>query len=142
VVLKDLPACSTELFAVLLEALLDGVVAICQLLSTKPRCIARAGLMFLRRAVLRSRIAPSQNQRGNCYQDNSAHLFLQDLVSLLQHLICDHQRVVIEPSSGRARGKQGPSHPATDREVYRAWRLALEMSRHGRERFLSGFIRK
>jgi hypothetical protein len=40
VVLKSLPACPAKSFTVLLEALLDGVVALRQLLSAKPRRVA------------------------------------------------------------------------------------------------------
>jgi hypothetical protein len=36
VVLKSLPARSAKPFAVLLQTLLDGIVAICQLVSAKP----------------------------------------------------------------------------------------------------------
>jgi hypothetical protein len=39
-ILKNLPACSTELVAFLLETLLDGVVAVRHLLSAKPRGVA------------------------------------------------------------------------------------------------------
>jgi hypothetical protein len=79
VLLKCLAACPAKSFTVLLEALLDGVIAFRQLISAKPRRIARASLAFLRRALsgLGSRIAASQNQRGNGYQNNSAHCFLQ-----------------------------------------------------------------
>jgi hypothetical protein len=67
-ILKNLPACSTELLAVLLEALLNGVVAVRHLLSAKPRGVARAGAPLLRSTVwdLRQCIATSQSQRGNC----------------------------------------------------------------------------
>src|SRR5712691_12513152 len=83
VVLKNLPACAAKLFAVLLEALLDGMVAICHLLSAKPRRIVRASVLLLRGAGLRSRRAISQNHDGNCYQNDSAHLLL------LRDMICD-----------------------------------------------------
>jgi hypothetical protein len=62
VILKDLPAGVTKLFAVLLEALLDGAVAVSQLLSAKPRCIARTRAPFLRSARLCLRVAIAQNQ--------------------------------------------------------------------------------
>ncbi|MDB5636965.1 MAG: hypothetical protein JWP51_1873 [Bradyrhizobium sp.] len=86
VLLKCLAACPAKSFTVLLEALLDGVIAFRQLISAKPRRIARASLPLLRRALsgLRSRIATSQNQRGNCYQNKSAHCFLRGDCSLLQ----------------------------------------------------------
>jgi len=83
VVLKKLPACAAKSFPVLLEALLDGIVAIRHLLSAKPRRIVRASLLLLRGAGLRSRRATSQNQDGNCYQNDSAHLLL------LRDMICD-----------------------------------------------------
>jgi hypothetical protein len=51
VVLKNLPACPTKMLTVLLEALLDGVVAIRHLLSAKPRRIARTRAAFLWRAA-------------------------------------------------------------------------------------------
>jgi hypothetical protein len=89
VVLKNLPACAAKSFPVLLEALLDGIVAICHLLSAKPRRIVRASLLLLRGAGLRSRRATSQNQDGNCYQNDSAHLLL------LRDMICD------QPTPGR-----------------------------------------
>jgi hypothetical protein len=76
VVLKNLPACAAKSFPVLLEALLDGIVAIRHLLSAKPRRIVRASLLLLRGAGLRSRRAISQNHDGNCYQNDSAHLLL------------------------------------------------------------------
>jgi hypothetical protein len=78
VLLKYLAACPAKSFTVLLEALLDGVIAFRHLISAKPRRIARASLPFLRRALsgLGSRIATSQDQRGNGYQNNSAHCFL------------------------------------------------------------------
>jgi hypothetical protein len=75
VILKDLPACVTELLAVLLEALLDGVVAVSQLLSAKPRCVARTSVALLRRARLGLRVAIAQNQHGKC-QHNPAHSLL------------------------------------------------------------------
>jgi hypothetical protein len=49
---KGFPACSAKSFAVLLEALLDGAIAICQLRSAKSRGVARAGVALLRRALL------------------------------------------------------------------------------------------
>jgi hypothetical protein len=63
VVLKGLPACSAKSFTVLLEALLNGVIAICQLRSAKPRCVARACLALLRIASsgLRACVAICQN---------------------------------------------------------------------------------
>jgi hypothetical protein len=48
VVLKCLPACPAKSLTVLLQALLDGVIASGQLFSAKPRRIARAGLPLLR----------------------------------------------------------------------------------------------
>jgi hypothetical protein len=91
VILKCLAACPAKSFTVLLEALLDGVIALRQLISAKPRRIARASLPFLRRALsgLRSRIATSQNQRGNGYQNNSAHCFLQGNRSIPLEMVCD-----------------------------------------------------
>jgi len=82
VVFKSLPACPAKPFTVLLEALLDGVIAIRHLLSAKPRCITRAGLVLLGGAVsgFRSRIAASQNQCGNGYQNNFAHSLLPVLL--------------------------------------------------------------
>jgi hypothetical protein len=75
VVLKNLPACPTKMLTVLLEALLDGVVAIRHLLSAKPRRIARTRAAFLWRAAsgLRPCTATSENQRGDGRQDNSVH---------------------------------------------------------------------
>jgi hypothetical protein len=64
-VLKDLPACPAKLFTLLLEALLDGVVTFCHLLSAKPRRIAGASLVLLRSARRRSCIATSQSQHKN-----------------------------------------------------------------------------
>jgi hypothetical protein len=52
-VLKGLPACPTEVLTVLLETLLDGVVAIRHLFSAKPRRIARTGFPLLGSAALR-----------------------------------------------------------------------------------------
>jgi hypothetical protein len=77
--LKHLPACPAKPVTMLLKALLDGVVALGHLLSAKPRCIARASLMLLRRPLsgLRSCIATSQNQQRKSYQSNSAHCYLQ-----------------------------------------------------------------
>lgn len=94
--LKCLAACPAKSFTVLLEALLDGVIAFRQLISAKPRRIARASLPLLRRALsgLRSRIATSQNQRGNCYQNKSAHCFLRGDCSLPPDFMCDRRRRV------------------------------------------------
>src|SRR3981081_3158765 len=93
VVLKRLPACSAKSVAVLLETLLDGAIAIRQLLSAKPRRIPRASTALLRSAGLRLRIAASQDQCGdqcgNCDQENSAHLFLHGAGSLLQDMFFD-----------------------------------------------------
>jgi hypothetical protein len=78
VILKDFPASRAKSSAVLLEALLDGVVPFCHLLSTKPRGVARASILLLRSSPsgLRSCIATAQNQRGNCHQNDSAHSLL------------------------------------------------------------------
>jgi hypothetical protein len=65
-----------KLVAMLLEALLDGAVAIRHLLSAKPRRIARTSAPLLRRAALRLCIATAENQDGNCQQNNSAHCLL------------------------------------------------------------------
>jgi hypothetical protein len=59
VIFKNLPTGSPKPFTVLLEALLNGAIAVPQLRSAKPRRVARASLMLLRRAGLRSRIATS-----------------------------------------------------------------------------------
>jgi hypothetical protein len=61
---KRFPACSAEPLTVLLEALLDGVITICQLLSAKPRSVARASLLLLQGASagLRPCVATYQNQ--------------------------------------------------------------------------------
>jgi hypothetical protein len=77
-ILKNLPACSAQLFTVLLEALLDRGVAIRHLLSAKPRRVARASRLLLRSTVsgLRQCTATPENQRGNCCQNNSAHALL------------------------------------------------------------------
>jgi hypothetical protein len=50
--LKCLPAGAAKSFAILLEALLDGAIAVSQLLPAKSRRIARASLPVLRRACL------------------------------------------------------------------------------------------
>jgi hypothetical protein len=50
-VLEGLPACPTKVCAVLLEALLNGVVAVGHLLSAEPRRIARAGAPLLSSTV-------------------------------------------------------------------------------------------
>src|SRR3979490_1246054 len=114
VVLKRLPACSAKSVAVLLETLLDGAIAIRQLLSAKPRRIPRASTALLRSAGLRLRIAASQDQCGNCDQENSAHLFLHGAGSLLQDMFFD--RCV------RAASKSFFRQPARP-DLLRVWRV-------------------
>jgi anti-sigma factor RsiW len=64
VILKHGPACAAKPFAVLLEALLDGIVTLAHLPPAKPRRVARASLPLLWGAILRLRIAASKSQRG------------------------------------------------------------------------------
>jgi hypothetical protein len=68
VFLKHLPARPAESFTALLEALLDGGIAVRHLLSAKPRCIAGASLLLFGCAPsgLRLRNVTAQNQHGNC----------------------------------------------------------------------------
>jgi hypothetical protein len=57
-----------------LQTLLDDTIAFRQQMSAKPRRVARASLMLLRRVGLRlCGAAISQNERRNCYQGNSMH---------------------------------------------------------------------
>ena len=101
VVLKCLSARSAKSFAILLEALLDGVIALRQFIPAKPRGIARAGVSLLRGAFLGSCVAKSQNQDVNYHQNNSAHGFLRYFCSLLQDLIRDRlARVAWQTPSG------------------------------------------
>jgi hypothetical protein len=57
----------------LLEASPDRVVALCHLLSAKPRRIARASVPLLWSAGLRSGIAAFENQHRNCQHSCPAH---------------------------------------------------------------------
>ena len=50
VAFENLPAGPAKLSAMLLEALLDGAVAIAQLLPAQPRRVARTGAALLRSA--------------------------------------------------------------------------------------------
>jgi hypothetical protein len=75
--LKDLAARAAQLCTVLLEALLNSVVPLVQMLSTKARCIPRAGVPLLWRAFLRQGgIATSENQHAHRQQGNFAHSLL------------------------------------------------------------------
>jgi hypothetical protein len=73
VVLKCLAAGAAEPITVLLEALLNGIVAIGHLLSAKPRSVARTSLPLLRGAGLSQRSRTAKDQPGNCDQNDPVH---------------------------------------------------------------------
>jgi len=60
--LKHLAAGAAKLRPMLLQALLDRVVAVVENLAAQPRRIARASAPLFRRATLRAGIATPENQ--------------------------------------------------------------------------------
>jgi hypothetical protein len=73
VVLKYFPARASKPITVLLETLLNGIVAIGHLLSAKPRRVTRASLPLLRGAGLGQCRGTAKDQRGDCDQNDPAH---------------------------------------------------------------------